>query len=395
MNNITESVLELFEGKLTTEELALYQPLRATLEGAIEIAAGQVSDDITTLHLELRDTKTQLNNALRQLGLASLKTIPQGLRSVARGIEDNPINAFALAGTVGKVIQELVPGLSINARIDVSMAIVGMLFGVQTPGTEELHNSAAAIDALSKSQAPGFMVPEAEQLATLGLQVEGVALTALDAKGNRLEPKPINQPVLMIDQWRIKAREHVEFWQDAADMYREAGFIEAAEVFEFCICNLSESYPPKTFRPKANITQQVSEFHRAFDFKVRTVPTTDLDLSEMQLRLRLITEETLEILEACGVCVEGLSAEIYGLINNCICQVDLAALADGLADLDYVVEGTRLAFGIPRLEVAAEVHRSNMSKRGGEKDERGKWKKPDNWTPPNIQGVLQAKGWVG
>jgi predicted HAD superfamily Cof-like phosphohydrolase len=43
---------------------------------------------------------------------------------------------------------------------------------------------------------------------------------------------------------------------------------------------------------------------------------------------------------------------------------DLAAVADALADMVYVIHGTALAYGIPLDEVLAEVHRSNMSKLG-------------------------------
>jgi predicted HAD superfamily Cof-like phosphohydrolase len=42
----------------------------------------------------------------------------------------------------------------------------------------------------------------------------------------------------------------------------------------------------------------------------------------------------------------------------------------------------------------AEVHRANMAKLGGFRRADGKWMKPPDWTPPDIEGLLAAKyGW--
>ena len=74
-------------------------------------------------------------------------------------------------------------------------------------------------------------------------------------------------------------------------------------------------------------------------------------------------------------------------------KVNLAEVADALGDLDYVVEGSRLAFGIDGESVADEIHRSNMLKVGGKVCE-GKQLKPLQWQKPDIEGVLmkQASG---
>jgi predicted HAD superfamily Cof-like phosphohydrolase len=63
-----------------------------------------------------------------------------------------------------------------------------------------------------------------------------------------------------------------------------------------------------------------------------------------------------------------------------------------MADLDYVVEGTRLEFGIDGEPIAAEVHRANMAKTEGPVAPDGKRLKPPGWTPPDIAGVLRKQG---
>ena len=73
---------------------------------------------------------------------------------------------------------------------------------------------------------------------------------------------------------------------------------------------------------------------------------------------------------------------------------DLVGIADGLADLLYVVFGTAVAYGIPMDEVFAEVHRSNMTKLGPDGKpiigEEGKRLKGPGYVPPNIQALVGA-----
>lgn len=71
---------------------------------------------------------------------------------------------------------------------------------------------------------------------------------------------------------------------------------------------------------------------------------------------------------------------------------DLLAVADGLADLLYVVFGTAVAYGIPIDRVFAEVHASNMSKLGQDGrpiiGEHGKRLKGPHYRPPDIAPLL-------
>jgi len=141
------------------------------------------------------------------------------------------------------------------------------------------------------------------------------------------------------------------------------------------------------------IRDQVSAFHAVMGVDCPacpTVPSADV----VRLRARLIAEEFCETM-----------ASLYPRSNWDAIRVllmaqfdnspspDMIGLADGLADLDYVVEGTRQAFGIDGAPIAAEVHRSNMAKLGGPKDANGKIRKPDGWLPPDVAGELSAQGW--
>lgn len=91
----------------------------------------------------------------------------------------------------------------------------------------------------------------------------------------------------------------------------------------------------------------VAEWHKAFGVPFNITPTI-IDTERAALRARLIDEESDETQNAMG--------------RNATARIDLVEIADGCADLLYVIFGACLEFGIPIEEVFAEVHRSNMSK---------------------------------
>lgn len=117
----------------------------------------------------------------------------------------------------------------------------------------------------------------------------------------------------------------------------------------------------------------VQDFHLAFDIPVRTYPT--VDHSDVVLRIDLLSEEFQEYVTAAR-------------------QGDIVEVADGLADMVYIIFGTALAYGIDLPVVLAEVHRSNMTKLGS--DGRpvvradGKVLKGPNFSPPDIKRILDA-----
>jgi len=113
----------------------------------------------------------------------------------------------------------------------------------------------------------------------------------------------------------------------------------------------------------------VGEFHAKYGQCVGNKPA----IREPALRARLIQEEARELCDA-------LQAD------------DIVEVADGMADLIYVVIGTAVSCGIDLSPIFNEVHRSNMTKDGG-KDGGGKVTKGPNFSPPDIRGELGRQGW--
>ena len=123
-----------------------------------------------------------------------------------------------------------------------------------------------------------------------------------------------------------------------------------------------------------NHLEQVRRFMIAFDQEVNDIPTVS-DHETRQLRYKLIEEELSELWDA--------------LKNR-----DLVKIADGLIDLEYVVLGGLVAFGLADLheKLFAEVQRSNMTKLGEDGkvhyNQLGKVMKGENYSPPNLRKIL-------
>lgn len=117
---------------------------------------------------------------------------------------------------------------------------------------------------------------------------------------------------------------------------------------------------------------KLTEFHEALDVPVRERPTAVVPREERLLRIRLVLEEA-------------------GELEDAILDQDLEQILDGLCDLLYVTYGTALTFGLGGVlkEAFAEVHRSNMTKAGGPKRKDGKVMKPEGFSPPDLQSILQ------
>lgn len=121
------------------------------------------------------------------------------------------------------------------------------------------------------------------------------------------------------------------------------------------------------------VMADVAEFHRAMSLPVLTKPQIP-NFDRRKLRQDLLEEEYTETIKA--------------LIDD-----DLEKIADGLADMVYVIAGLAYEYGIPLEKVWDEVHRSNMAKMDkttGKPIFRadGKILKPRDWTPPDIASIL-------
>ncbi|MEL6124369.1 MAG: nucleoside triphosphate pyrophosphohydrolase family protein, partial [Bacteroidota bacterium] len=95
---------------------------------------------------------------------------------------------------------------------------------------------------------------------------------------------------------------------------------------------------------EANALNDVAKFHETFDLPILSTPTIP-DEDRCKLRINLLQEELNELKDA---------------IEN----RDIVEIADALADLQYVLSGAVLEFGLSsRFKVVFdEVQRSNMSK---------------------------------
>lgn len=96
------------------------------------------------------------------------------------------------------------------------------------------------------------------------------------------------------------------------------------------------------------------------------------------MRLAILEEEVSELREA-------------------VAAGDLVQVLDALCDIQYVLDGTFLEFGLHHLkeQAFAEVHSSNMSKLGkdGQPILRGDGKvlKGPNFSPPDLAKVLHGR----
>ena len=113
---------------------------------------------------------------------------------------------------------------------------------------------------------------------------------------------------------------------------------------------------------------KVKEFQKAFGMPIGEQPKS-ISRHAFARRLRLITEELSEYCEAVG-------------------ENDIIKIADGLADLLWVVFGTAIEHGLPMDKIFEQVYISNMSKKDGHLDKTGKWIKPDNYKSVDLSWLI-------
>jgi len=123
---------------------------------------------------------------------------------------------------------------------------------------------------------------------------------------------------------------------------------------------------------------QVQEFHETYGLPVLSEPSI-ADEKTNELRINLLAEELEELKEALE-------------------QGDLLETLDALIDLQYVLDGAFLSFGLQGIKQAAfdEVHRSNMSKLGEDgkpirRESDGKVLKGPDYFKPDLSQFLDKK----
>lgn len=146
---------------------------------------------------------------------------------------------------------------------------------------------------------------------------------------------------------------------------------------------------------------QVLEFHQFFGHPISTDPVIP-SFEFRKLRINLILEELGEFIAASGfMCttvyqifdaLERYLKNIYEWQIADAPKPDIVEAADALGDIDYVVAGANIVWGLPAEAIAREIHRSNMSKLGANGKpvfrEDGKILKGPNYFKPRIRAIL-------
>lgn len=121
--------------------------------------------------------------------------------------------------------------------------------------------------------------------------------------------------------------------------------------------------------------ERVQIFHETYELPVKNSPDIS-DEKTNRLRINLLEEEVSELKEA--------------LENN-----DIVEVLDALTDIQYVLDGAYLSFGLQHLKETAfaEVQRSNMSKLGEDgkpirRESDGKVMKGPNYSAPDLAQFL-------
>ena len=133
-----------------------------------------------------------------------------------------------------------------------------------------------------------------------------------------------------------------------------------------------------TVKTRKSTLEQVQEFHETYGLPV----LDEADISDEKtnaLRINLLAEELDELKEA-------------------LKEGDLVETLDALVDLQYVLDGAFLSFGMQELKEIAfdEVHRSNMSKLGEDgkpirRESDGKVMKGPNYFKPDLSQFITDK----
>lgn len=129
---------------------------------------------------------------------------------------------------------------------------------------------------------------------------------------------------------------------------------------------------------KKTTLDMVQEFHETYGLPVELEQTTGNEQTK-ELRINLLAEELDELKEA--------------LEND-----DMQETLDALIDLQYVLDGAFLSFGLQGVKNDAfmEVHRSNMSKLGEDgkpirREGDGKVMKGPNYFKPDMAQFIKMK----
>jgi len=143
-----------------------------------------------------------------------------------------------------------------------------------------------------------------------------------------------------------------------------------------------------------NLLDQVKAFHIRYGHLIGRHAAVPSD-ETMRMRLALIAEEFFELMSAAEATPIQIGARhvLEDGFASWLCyhhDVDLPDFVDALGDLLYVIMGTFVVLGVDPEPILAEIHRANMTKIP---NGLNKPTKPEDWTPPDIEGELRRQGW--
>lgn len=129
--------------------------------------------------------------------------------------------------------------------------------------------------------------------------------------------------------------------------------------------------------------EKVRQFHAAFDLAIDENFTPEL----LELRKTLIAEEVKELNAEIDKAVAALKA------GDKIPASLLCDMLKEMADVQYVLSGMAVSFGLPISEVYRRVHESNMSKLGEDgkplRRADGKVLKGPKYHPPALDDLAE------
>ena len=134
----------------------------------------------------------------------------------------------------------------------------------------------------------------------------------------------------------------------------------------------------KTVNTPVDTLGGVKVFHETYGLPVKNTPDLSCEKTK-SLRINLLQEELDELKES-------------------LAEDDIVGVLDALTDLQYVLDGAYLSFGLHHVKAAAfdEVQRSNMSKLDEDgkpicREEDGKILKGPNYFKPDLAQFIEDK----
>jgi len=142
---------------------------------------------------------------------------------------------------------------------------------------------------------------------------------------------------------------------------------------------------------RAHEFHEVGQFHHKFgldNVTYKSAGPREVDGDTLIFRMKFLCEELEEFFNGVGISNSNWNVE-----------KDQAKMFDSLIDLVYVAYGTAHLLGYPWAEGWNAVQAANMAKVRAQPDGSDSTRgsaldvvKPEGWTPPDIEGILQSWG---